>query len=199
MKRSRGVSFQSCALFSVLMLAAVVMTCAMMTWFLVSGAGLWALATKPSSNQLSVSGDPPEVGAATNRSATDFTLRDLHGNQVSLRQFSGQPVVVNFWATWCPPCRAEVPHLVEAYEREGGEVVFLAISVDEPAGTVRRFAEKNGMPFIILLDDGGKVASNHKVRGIPVTLFISREGEIVARYAGQMSPQRLEEGLSRIR
>jgi len=181
------------------MLAAVVMTCAMMTWFLVSGAGLWALATKPSSNRLSVSGDPPEVGAATNRSATDFTLRDLHGNQVSLRQFSGQPVVVNFWATWCPPCRAEVPHLVEAYEREGGEVVFLAISVDEPAGTVRRFAEKNGMPFIILLDDGGKVASNHKVRGIPVTLFISREGEIVARYAGQMSPQRLEEGLSRIR
>ncbi len=92
-----------------------------------------------------------------------------------------------------------MPHLVEANQREGGKTVFLAISVDEPDGTVRRFAKKNDITLTILLDDGGKVASNYKVRSIPVTFFISRDGEVVARYTGQMSPHRIEEGLSRIR
>ncbi len=92
-----------------------------------------------------------------------------------------------------------MPHLAEAYQREGGAIVFLAVSVDEPDGTVRRFAEQYDIPLIILLDDGGKVASNYKVRSIPVTFFISGDGEVVARYTGQMSPHRIEEGLSRIR
>ena len=92
-----------------------------------------------------------------------------------------------------------MPHLVEAYQREEGKIVFLAISVDEPDDTVRRFAEKYDIPLVILLDDGAKVASDYKVRSIPVTFFISRDGEVVVRYTGQMSPHRIEEGLSRIR
>ena len=76
--------------------------------------------------------------------------------------------------------------------------MFLAIS-DEPESVVRDFVGERGMPFIILLDDGGKVASTYRVNSIPATFFISRDGKITARYVGQMSPSRIEDGLSRIR
>ena len=145
------------------------------------------------------SDQPPVSGDRSHGNAPDFTLTDLDGHPVSLSQFRGQPVVVNFWATWCPPCRAEVPHFRQAYEQEQGKVVFLSIAVDEPASAVRRFAEENEMPFTILLDDDGKVASEYRVSGIPVTFFINRDGEIMVRYVGQMSSHAIEEGLRRIR
>jgi peroxiredoxin len=78
-------------------------------------------------------------------------------------------------------------------------IASLHLAVDEPARTVRRFADKNGMSFTILLDDGRRVASDYRVRGIPATFFISRDGEIVTRYDGGMSPRALEDGLSKIR
>ena len=142
---------------------------------------------------------PPASGGRSQGEAPGFTLTDLDGHQVSLSQFQGQPVVVNFWATWCPPCRVEMPDLIEAYEREQGQIVFLAISIDEPAVVVGRFAEENQMPFIILLDEDGKASSDYRVNGIPATFFINRDGEIVVRYVGQMSPRMIEEGLRRIR
>lgn len=190
---------RSCFIFATLMLAAVVITCAVVTGTLLTETGMSALTTSAQPVQSSASGDQSWAGADVNSAAPDFSLPDLDGKQVSLRHFAGQPVMVNFWASWCGPCQAEIPHLVKAYEREQGEVVFVAISVEEPAGTVRRFAEENDMAFIILLDGGGEVASDYRVRGIPTTFFISRDGEIVARYVGAMSPNRLEEGLSRIR
>jgi peroxiredoxin len=181
------------------MVAAVVTTCALLSLAVYTGVAALGLLANGSGYESSVSDDRPRTRPDTGRIAPDFTLADLNGNQVSLTHFSGRPVVVNFWATWCPPCRAEVPHLVEAYEREHGDVIFLAVAVDEPARTVRRFADKNDMSFTILLDDDGRVASDYRVRGIPVTLFIGRDGRIMARYEGGLSPQRLEDGLSRIR
>jgi len=198
MKWLRGSNNQSCLLFAVLLLSALVTTCIAVIWILSLGAGVLALPLIISSDQPATF-DESESQAAANRPAPDFTLTDLNGNRVSLSQFVGKPVVINFWATWCPPCRAEIPHLIEAYEREQGQVVFLAISVDEPERIVRDFVEEQGMPFIILLDDGGKVASTYRVNSIPVTFFISRDGEITARYVGQMSPSKIEDGLSRIR
>jgi peroxiredoxin len=189
----------NCLLFAALVLAAVVITCLGASWALYTGDGVWALSADGSTDEPPAPSDSPQTVRAMHDAAPGFTLPDLNGDQISLSDFSGRPVVVNFWATWCPPCRSEVPHLIEAYERDGGEVVFLAISVDEPASTVRRFARENDMPFIILLDDGGKVASDYRINSIPVTFFISRDGEIVARYVGQMPPHRIEEGLSRIR
>ena len=143
--------------------------------------------------------EPTTVDGLSQGQAPDFTLLDLDGNQVSLGDFAGQPLVINFWATWCPPCQDEMPLLVEAFEREGGQVVFLAISIDEPERAVRRFAEKNDISFIILLDEGGKVASEYQVKSIPITFFVNRDGQVVMRYVGQIPTHRLEDGLSRIR
>jgi peroxiredoxin len=136
--------------------------------------------------------------SSADRPAPDFTLIDLDGNQVSLSQFSGKPVVINFWATWCMPCRIEMPHLIAAYEQEESDIVFLAIGVEDTESAVRRFAEEYSMPFTILLDDG-QVARDYRVRGIPVTFFIGRDGQIVVRYEGGMTPWSIEEGLRRIR
>jgi peroxiredoxin len=175
------------------------MTCGVITWLRLTGAGISALTPGTPTNETPTTVDQSPTEVNTSRPAPDFTLTDLNGNQVSLGDFSGQPVVVNFWATWCPPCLAEMPLLAEAYQREGGKIVFLAVSVDEPDSTVRRFAEKNDINLTILLDGGGRVASDYKVRGIPVTFFISRDGEVVVRYVGEMSPHTIEEGLKRIR
>lgn len=188
-----------CFLYATLMLAAVLMACLGVTWALYAEAGVVASDPNAQSEEAQASGDKPQAAAAADRLAPDFTLTDLDGNQVSLSHFSGQPVVVNFWATWCGPCKAEIPHLIEAHERERGEVIFLAISVEEPRDIVRRFATENGMSFTILLDERGRVASDYQVKGIPTTFFISRDGEIVARYVGPMPPHRLEQGLDRIR
>ncbi len=178
------------------MLAAIVMSCVTVAWVTFVGLGAQTLVIDDQSDNPSAFSD---YSQSDDRLASGFTLTDLNGNQVSLSRFRGRPVVINFWATWCPPCQAEIPHLIAAYEQEHGEVVFLAISVEESASTVRRFAKKNDMPFIILLDTDGEVASDYGVRGIPATFFVNSEGEIVVRYVGQMSPRVIEEGLRRIR
>jgi len=198
MKWTGGGGIRGSFLFAGLMLVAVVMTCLIITWVMITRGGPWTIATNASPGKSAASSDrQPRV--SDDRPALDFTLTSLEGSPVSLSQFSGQPVVINYWATWCPPCRTEMPHLIEAYEQEEGRIVFLAISVDEPAATVRRFAQEHRIPFTILLDEGGKVASDYGVNGIPVTFFIGRDGEIVVRYVGQMSPRAIEEGLRRIR
>ena len=136
--------------------------------------------------------------ASQERPAPDFSLPDLNGTRVSLAQFRGQPVVINFWATWCPPCRDEIPRLVEAYEREHDGVAFIAIS-DEPAEVVGPFVKEHAIPYVNLLDGGDRVASAYGIRALPTTLFISRDGEIKVYYMGEMSARIIEEGLRRIK
>jgi peroxiredoxin len=138
------------------------------------------------------------AAASQERPAPDFTLPDLNGAQVSLAQFRGRPVVINFWATWCPPCRDEIPRLVEAYQREKDGVVFIAIS-DEPANVVGPFVKENAIPYVNLLDSGDRVSSVYGIKALPTTLFISRDGEIEVYYTGEMSARIIEEGLRRIK
>ena len=192
------------------MLSAVLMTCvafAAIGALTTDTADVAALAFGPRDVGGAVSSPIPEaqprdsttVDDVSQGPAPDFTLVDLDGNQISLGDFAGQPVVINFWATWCPPCQDEMPLLAGAYEREGGQVVFLAISINEPERAVRRFVENNDIPFVVLLDEGGKVASEYQAKSIPVTYFVNRDGQVVMRYLGQIPTHRLEDGLNRIR
>ncbi len=136
--------------------------------------------------------------ASQERPAPDFTLPDLNGARVSLAQVRGRPVVINFWATWCPPCRDEIPRLIEAYQREKESVAFLAIS-DEPADVVGPFVKEHAIPYVNLLDGGDRVSSTYGIRALPTTVFISRDSEIMVFYTGEMSARIIEEGLRRIK
>jgi len=115
------------------------------------------------------------------RQRADFTLTDLSGKNWNLKNLSGKIVLVNFWATWCPPCRKEMPDLDTLYQRfkERGLVV-LAIS-DEDAGTVKPFIADHHVGYPVLLDPGRKVNDLFRVQGIPKSFLYDRKGNLVAQ------------------
>jgi peroxiredoxin len=115
------------------------------------------------------------------RQQADFTLTDLHGKNWTLKELRGKVVLVNFWATWCPPCRKEMPDLDSLYKkfREQG-LVILAIS-DEDAGKVNPFIEERNISYPILLDPGRKVNESFAVEGIPKSFVYDRDGKLVAQ------------------
>ncbi len=121
-----------------------------------------------------------EAADALRQKAT-FTLTDLQGKTWSLSDLRGKVVLVNFWATWCPPCRKEMPDLEALYQRFGAQgFVVLAIS-DEEAGKVTPFIAERGITYPVLLDPGRKVNELFQVEGIPKSFVYDREGKLVAQ------------------
>lgn len=119
--------------------------------------------------------------------APEFTLQSLQGDQVSLSELRGQVVLINFWATWCGPCRLELP-AVQARYNQGGFAV-LAVDFNESAEQVQTFADELGLDLPILLDPGGKVQELYRVRGYPTTFIVDREGIIRVLHLGEMSAE----------
>ena len=115
------------------------------------------------------------------REKADFTLFDLDGTSWTLSELSGNVVLVNFWATWCPPCRKEIADLCALYDQYEDEgLVILAIS-DEDAEKVKRFVQEYGVSYPTLLDPGRKVHSAFQIDGIPKTFIYNRSGRLVAQ------------------
>lgn len=129
--------------------------------------------------------------AGIGRKAPGFSLENLKQEQVSLSALSGQPVVINFWATWCGPCRIEMPLIEAAYREYSPETVFLAVNFDEDEKLVGDFAKELGLTFPILLDPGGKVTEQFNVQGFPTTYFIDAEGIVQAVHIGTLSKRQL--------
>lgn len=134
---------------------------------------------------------PPllETGASPGQAAPDFTLPQLGADaSQTLAAYKGQPLILNFWATWCPPCRQEIPALQAAFQQYAGQgVAVLGIDVREEATTVQAFASAMGMQFPILLDTDGTVADRYKVQGIPTTVFVDSAGMVRARHVGPLT------------
>ena len=114
------------------------------------------------------------------RQKADFTLTDLQGKRWTLKSLTGKAVLVNFWATWCPPCRKEMPDLQALHERFGDQLVILAIS-DEDADKVKAFLAGRNVTYPILLDPGRKVNELFRIEGIPKSFVYDRQGKLVAQ------------------
>jgi peroxiredoxin len=134
--------------------------------------------------------DPLVVGDK----AYNFALSDLDGRPAALSDYAGQPVMVNFWATWCPPCRLEMPEFQRAFEAHQQDgLVILAVNEYEEAEDVRSFFyDEMGFTFTPLLDSDGEVGQAYGAAGLPATFFIGPDGEIVAIHRGLLSETQLD-------
>jgi thiol-disulfide isomerase/thioredoxin len=117
--------------------------------------------------------------------ASPFALNDLNGNRVSLVGQRGKVVLLNFWASWCPPCRGEMPSMQKLHEKMlGKKFIILAVSLDRSFETAKTFAGKNGYTFPILLDTSGSVAKEYGISGIPTTYILDKNGNILSKEIG---------------
>jgi cytochrome c biogenesis protein CcmG/thiol:disulfide interchange protein DsbE len=141
----------------------------------------------------------PDRGAPLNVGdvAHDFSLSDLDGNRVALSDFRGKPVIINFWATWCPPCRLEMPELQRAYEAYAeDDLVILAVNEAEQSEVVSSFFyEQMGYTFTPLLDEEGQVAEAYGAIGLPASFFVDAAGEVTAVHRGLLTQGQLEQYL----
>jgi len=118
--------------------------------------------------------------------AIDFTLNDLFGNPVTLSDYKGKVVFLNFWATWCPPCRDEMPGMESLYTAlKGEDFEMLAVSTDRASkSTVSQFISNRGFTFPVLLDPSGKASIPYGISGIPTTFIIDKRGIITQKIIG---------------
>lgn len=139
---------------------------------------------------LSFRSDPRDIESPLiGKTAPLFTLRDLDGVVYSLEELRGQPVVINFWATWCQPCIAEHPVLVAASRRYEGRVQFLGVIYNDEPKLIRSFVQQMGAWGPALVDEDLSVALAYGVYGAPETFFIDASGTIVHKTTGAVSPQ----------
>jgi cytochrome c biogenesis protein CcmG, thiol:disulfide interchange protein DsbE len=130
--------------------------------------------------------------------APDFSLVLDDGRFLRLSDLQGQPVIVNFWATWCGPCRMEMPELVNAANADQ-DLVVLAVDVQEAFTPVEKFAAEFEMSMPVVLDSNGKVRNLYRVPGLPTTYFVDRAGKIASVVVGPLTPPVLTARLAEIR
>lgn len=137
-------------------------------------------------------------GSAPGYLAPDFTLTSTTGETVSLSDYRGQVVVLNFWATWCGPCRYEMPALQRVSQELNGPAVVLGVNQGEDAAEITRFAATVGVDYPLLLDSDSATNRRYRVRALPTTLFIDANGVIQDQIAGVASQAVIQEKAERL-
>lgn len=139
----------------------------------------------------------PQIGFT----APDFTLKDLNGNIVKLSDLRGKPVYLNFWASWCPPCKVEIPEIQKFYQQNKDKVTVLAVDLtfNDKLSDVIDILKANNAKFPVLLDTNANssVADSYQVYGIPESFFIDKNGVIREKHVGGMTLDMLQEGLKK--
>ena len=142
-----------------------------------------------------------EDAEAQRTAAPDFTAYDADGNAVQLSDYFGKPLVLNFWASWCGPCKSEMPAFQQAYEQEDG-VQFLLVNMTggrETQADAEALLEEEGYTFPVLFDLDLDAAMTYGVAALPTTYFLDAEGNLVAWAQGAINEQTLQQGLEMIR
>ncbi|MFE4709826.1 MULTISPECIES: peroxiredoxin family protein [unclassified Paenibacillus] len=144
-----------------------------------------------------------DVGIEKGQVAPDFTLQDLSGNPVRLSDFRGKRVMLNFWATWCPPCRVEMPHMQSIYENyESEDVVILGVNMtltEKALGDVQPFVQEQKLTFPIVLDEDGELMQTYQIVAYPTTYVLDADGVVREKVRGAMNYEMMSELLAEVK
>jgi peroxiredoxin len=146
-------------------------------------------------NDIDKSVETTGSGIAIGVKAPDFELKTLDGKSLKLSDLQGKKVILNFWATWCPPCKAEMPEMQKYHEEIGDDVIILAVNID-PQLKVQEFIDDMGITFTIPLDTEDKVNTTYQVISIPTTFFIDTKGIIRQKHIGAMTYDLMKTNIS---
>lgn len=140
---------------------------------------------------------PPTPEAQAERfPAPDFTMIALDGTSYTLSELRGKWVLINWWATWCGPCVTEMPYLQRIADERVEQVIVLGINLNETRQQVETFASENGISFPLLLDPSDTTVIDYIVTGLPQTLIVNPDGDIVARQFGVLAPETFDAALN---
>ena len=146
--------------------------------------------------------DVPENDASEKTPATDFTVYDIEGNEVHLSDSIGKPVVLNFWASWCGPCKMELPDFEEKYLEMGEDIQFLMVNLTDGTRETKEIASEyiasEKYTFPVLYDTESIAADTYQVYSIPTTYFIDAEGYLIAQATGAIDGETLQQGIDMI-
>ncbi len=161
------------------------------------------LSKNRSSNKVQLSEETKETPKKEAALAPDFTVTDKNGNKVRLSDFFGKPIVLNFWASWCPPCKAEMPEFNKVYNEVKDDVLFIMVDmVDgqrETTAKGKKFISDSGYAFPVYFDETQQAAYTYRISSIPTTLFIDRAGNVVTGHQGAIDEKTLREGIEKIK
>ena len=141
-----------------------------------------------------------DKGSRQGGGAPDFTLTSLDGREVRLSQFRGKVVILDFWATWCPPCKMELPHFIELHkEFQDDGLVIIGVSLDKTGvRDVASFVNEWKIPYVIVMGTGEVVRSYGGIRGIPTTFVIGKDGKIYRKYVGYRKKEVFKEDVLKL-
>jgi cytochrome c biogenesis protein CcmG/thiol:disulfide interchange protein DsbE len=161
--------------------------------------GTWILASRVPGSPEGVMSEDLGTAPRTGFLAPDFALTTLDGASVRLSDLRGRPVLINFWASWCGPCRVEMPHIQAAFEAHAEDgLVVLGVDQLESPPTVAQFVEEFGLTFPIPIDDDGQVSAAYQARALPTSFFVDTAGVIRDTFTGPMSSGLIESKLEMI-